>query len=219
LADRGMSTFRPGSSSQRDRLFMTDLVNRPSAEMRRQQVIDAAADCFRAHGFHSTSMAEVARKAGMSVGHIYRYFSGKEKIIEAIVAHDMERHMSFFRELQAESPTRAVELLVERMDEGFALAIDLQDAALNAEIAAEAARNPRITALIGEADAKALHMLSEVIGRAAPPNWTKEELAARAETLVLLFDGLSLRIIKHPDLNRESLRKAMRVALLALLAP
>lgn len=198
---------------------MIGACSRPSANVRRQQIVDAAAACFCADGFHATSMAQVARAAGMSVGHIYRYFSGKEEIIEAIVAHDLERHTSFMRELQAESPERAVVLLVERLDEGFALATNPRDAALNAEIAAEAARNPKVAALLSEADRQALALLCELIARAAPPTWSKEDLSARAETLALLFDGLSLRTIKHPDVNQEALRKAMRVALTALLAP
>ena len=198
---------------------MNGLCHRPSAELRRQQVMEAAADCFRASGFHSTSMHEVARKAGMSVGHIYRYFSGKEEIIEAIVARDLERKLAFFRELEAESPVRAVELLLERIDEGVTQAIDPCNAAMNAEIAAEAVRNPRVADLIGHVDAQSRQMLCDLIARAAPPSWTKAELHARVETLALMFDGLSLRIIKHPDLDREGLRNAMRVALAALLAP
>jgi TetR/AcrR family transcriptional regulator, repressor for uid operon len=48
------------------------------AEARREQVLDAAAHCFRRHGYHGASMAEIAGAAAMSPGHIYHYFQSKE---------------------------------------------------------------------------------------------------------------------------------------------
>ena len=38
------------------------------ADARRQQILDAAADCFRRHGYHGASMAQICRTAGMSAG-------------------------------------------------------------------------------------------------------------------------------------------------------
>jgi AcrR family transcriptional regulator len=60
------------------------------AAQRRHQVLDAAAICFRNHGFHGASMAQISKTAGMSPGHIYHYFDNKEAIIAAIVERDME---------------------------------------------------------------------------------------------------------------------------------
>ena len=40
------------------------------AVLRRNQVLDAAAICFRNHGFHGASMAQISKTAGMSPGHI-----------------------------------------------------------------------------------------------------------------------------------------------------
>ena len=37
-------------------------------ELRRQQVLAAAEECFRRRGFHAASMAEISKAAGMSVG-------------------------------------------------------------------------------------------------------------------------------------------------------
>ena len=44
--------------------------DRQRAGKRCEQVLDAAAACFRRRGFHGASMAEISREAGMSVGHI-----------------------------------------------------------------------------------------------------------------------------------------------------
>src|SRR5688500_14688086 len=74
---------------------------RTDVEGRRQQIVDAASACARRHGFHGSSMAEIAQEAGLSVGQIYRYFDGKEAIIAAIVARDMAAMRDKYCELQA----------------------------------------------------------------------------------------------------------------------
>ena len=51
---------------------------------RRQQILDAARTCFLRNGFHATSMQDVIAEAGLSVGAVYRYFRGKNEIVEAI---------------------------------------------------------------------------------------------------------------------------------------
>src|SRR6185436_6911310 len=52
---------------------------------RRRQILDAAAGCFARNGFHRTSMQDIVRESGLSAGLIYRYFTGKEDMILAIV--------------------------------------------------------------------------------------------------------------------------------------
>ncbi|WP_432828380.1 TetR/AcrR family transcriptional regulator [Dactylosporangium sp. CA-092794] len=51
---------------------------------RREQIIEAATRCFLRNGFHQTSMQDVIREAGLSVGAFYRYFSSKAELIRAI---------------------------------------------------------------------------------------------------------------------------------------
>src|SRR3546814_2226706 len=55
-----------------------------SSDLRRRQILMAAADCFERRGFHGSSMAEISKVAGMSVGHIYHYFANKDAIIKAM---------------------------------------------------------------------------------------------------------------------------------------
>lgn len=50
----------------------------------RQQIIDAAFELFAKEGYSHTSIASVAKEAGISKGLIYHYFDGKESILEAI---------------------------------------------------------------------------------------------------------------------------------------
>ena len=50
-------------------------------QARRAQIVAAARRCFSRDGFHQTSMPDIAKEAGVSVGAPYRYFPSKEEII------------------------------------------------------------------------------------------------------------------------------------------
>jgi TetR/AcrR family transcriptional regulator, transcriptional repressor of aconitase len=59
-------------------------VSQEHLERRRQQILDAATDCFARQGFHATSMQEIFRASGLSAGAVYRYFPSKNSLIKAI---------------------------------------------------------------------------------------------------------------------------------------
>src|ERR1700710_1816804 len=83
-----------------------------------RQVLDAASVCFADEGFHGTSMARLAKAAGMSVGHIYHYFDSKEAIIAAIVQRELVRQLEFFGELRQEDDV--VQALIDRAEDRLA---------------------------------------------------------------------------------------------------
>lgn len=51
---------------------------------RRQQILDAAAALFSEHGFARTSMSDVVRESGLSMGAVYRYFPSKADLVIAV---------------------------------------------------------------------------------------------------------------------------------------
>ena len=57
-------------------------------EARRRQILDAAVACFSRRGIHETTMADIAREAGISTGLAYRYFAGKKEIVAAALEED-----------------------------------------------------------------------------------------------------------------------------------
>jgi AcrR family transcriptional regulator len=58
--------------------------NKEIRQQTREQIIDAAFELFANEGYSKTSIAAVAKKAGISKGLIYHYFESKETILEAI---------------------------------------------------------------------------------------------------------------------------------------
>lgn len=49
----------------------------------RARILDAALEAFAEHGYAGASMSDIARRAGMAVANLYRYFAGKEALFEA----------------------------------------------------------------------------------------------------------------------------------------
>lgn len=58
---------------------------RRRAEQRPDELLDAALALFLRKGFAHTSVAEIARKAGLSKGAVYLYFPSKQAMLEGLV--------------------------------------------------------------------------------------------------------------------------------------
>ncbi len=59
----------------------------------RNKIIDKAMLLFAQKGYDETSMADVAKIAGISVGNLYRYFKGKEDILNEIITSSFIANM------------------------------------------------------------------------------------------------------------------------------
>lgn len=176
------------------------------AEARRQQILCAAAHCFREHGFHGASIAQISKTAGMSAGHIYHYFDNKESIIAAIVAQDLENLLMLTARLRAAEDIH--QAMIDHVVEGVSQQLDPFTATLKLEIVAEAARNPRIAEIVGNADLVCRNSLTQTLraGRlAAGHDDDPATLDGLVETVATLFDGMIIRAIRNPDLNRDLL--------------
>src|SRR5215475_12402546 len=70
----------------------------------RRQMLAAAIDCFARHGYQGTSIARIAREAGVTKGALYYHFRDKEDLLFAAVT---ERVGEFERKvLRDVGPTR-----------------------------------------------------------------------------------------------------------------
>jgi AcrR family transcriptional regulator len=64
-------------------------------ENTRQALIKAAHTLFLKHGFHGTSMRQIARKAGLAVGASYNHFVTKEALFAAVLDAHHPYHIIF----------------------------------------------------------------------------------------------------------------------------
>ena len=65
-------------------------------ESKRRQIMYAAIECFATSGYHSVSISDLAKHAGISKGLMYNYFSSKEELLKTIFAEVMEEMMGLF---------------------------------------------------------------------------------------------------------------------------
>ena len=190
---------------------------RPTPETRRQQILDAACDCVRQAGFHGASMAEIAKAAGLSVGQIYRYFENKEAIIAAIVAQDLAEMREKFAEME-NRPGVLLDAIVEHLPEAIEKCFDPGRGALVLEVLAEAARNPKVAAIVRAADHQERAFVRVMMERSRKPEWDDAEFQARCEVIGMLFDGMVMRAVNHPDTDREALARVLETAIRQLLS-
>ena len=190
---------------------------RTDAEARRQQIVDAASACARRSGFHGASMAEIAQAAGMSVGQIYRYFENKEAIIAAIVARDMAEMRDRYSELK-DGDAPVLEAILTKCSNALDELYETERAALTLEVVAEAARNPKVGAILQAADAEEREMQQELLRDVIPAGCSEAEAIARGEVISMLFEGMTMRGVNNPAGDRKAIARVLRSTLRHLLA-
>ena len=177
----------------------------PKDDCRRSQILNAAERCFIASGFHGARMSQIAKEAKMSPGHIYHYFESKERIIAEMVRSHAEDKKCMLNDYEA-AGDRVVDMMIENLDSSVDSSTDPFWSALMLEITAEATRNPEIATMLRESDdeikARVLECLMD--------GTDKQELETRLELLVALFQGLGIRNIINPELDKKLVAKLMK---------
>jgi AcrR family transcriptional regulator len=69
------------------------------SEERRPQIIAAATRIFARQGYHKSTMQDIAREAGLSIGGVYWYFKSKDQIVAAILERLFQEDMEVLRTL------------------------------------------------------------------------------------------------------------------------
>jgi len=190
------------------------------AKARRDQVLTAAAECFRRKGFHAAGMAEISRTAGMSAGHIYNYFESKEAIIESIIEKDMEEMFSIFEHFEGQ-PEDTLTVLLNGLNIGVQRHMDTGECAVDLEMLAEAGRNVKVAKLLRDADTQARNRMRQLLisERSVIKGIDEVELESRINVIFSVMAGLLLRKVLYPELTEETVLIALRPAMKTLLMP
>lgn len=64
---------------------------RQATGRKKEAILDAAVVEIAGHGYHGTTVAMIARRAGVADGTIYLYFAGKEEILVSLFDRAMDR--------------------------------------------------------------------------------------------------------------------------------
>jgi AcrR family transcriptional regulator len=114
-------------------------------QQRREQILSAAMACFARQGYHATSMDDVVRESGLSVGAIYTYFSSKEDLFLALADARSEQSLAYMTDLfrrpgpMADKSREAIDFFFQHLTDEF-----VPLARIGVEFLSEAARSGRI---------------------------------------------------------------------------
>lgn len=83
------------------------------------EILDLASDYFLAHGFQGTSINAMARDSGISKESIYRYFSSKKELFEAVIAKELSEYQRRLHTVDFEIQSGPLDLVLRKMAESM----------------------------------------------------------------------------------------------------
>ena len=174
----------------------------------RDRILAAAARVFSEKGYHSSTIADVVRESGLSVGAIYTYFSGKDELIrlacDQIAARGLEELAERLAPARttAERLTIAIALYVETIDEydGAPGQISLVQAW------AEADRETGVREMLAGRRERLVgagrYLISQGVATGELPAWLDVDAVTRG--FLALLDGLLLQRIEAGSAYRPA---------------
>ncbi|WP_457583690.1 TetR/AcrR family transcriptional regulator [Ensifer canadensis] len=178
------------------------------ADERRHHILDAAMRCFIASGFSATSIRDICRQAGMSIGGVYVHFDGKDAIVEGLVAELLRDHA--FPLTMASDLGGLEEALVAdhcASMQGW----NAGEAAAWLEIIGASHRSPRIAAIFSARLVRATDTLAAVLKRLRGEDMSEGGARVHAQALLAGLEGLSLVQLLEPSADDEGRAKAARI--------
>jgi AcrR family transcriptional regulator len=188
-------------------------VSQSHLDARRQQILDAAIECFSRQGFHPTTMQDIIRESGLSSGAIYTYFASKEELIEAIAERRHTKELALIRTAAFEGE---ITITLERLIQSFFyLLIDhreRKERRLAIQLWGEALRNQRILRTVRKGVDEPRRMLTQLLQQARDqgvllPGCDPE---AMARVMIALFQGLVLQLAWDRSIEVEPLLEVVR---------
>ena len=184
-----------------------------------QRVLDAAKVCFVRSGFQGASMQQICAEAGMSPGALYRYFSSKEAIIEAICEADRANDAELFASIL--SNPNVIDGAVEGAMAHIRHVHETHAAPLFAEICAESMRNEAVGRSCLKNMERVLVVFRGYLGGAIergeidPP----VDLETLLHTIMAMVHGMALSDLPSQGVSLEKLEILARVSLEGMLRP
>lgn len=195
---------------------MTDIqISKVAAkrENRLSEILDCAELHFVEKGFHGAGISGIAKECGISVGHLYHYFSSKDLLVEAVVERELTRQQERLADFQALDDTEIRDQLIPMVLETITKHQDPFRTVLNFEILAEAQRNPSVATILHRFDQNIRTEFCKVLERAGIPS-----PMLRTEMLFTFFSGIPARSLRHPEQERAQFLDLMKPIISSMLS-
>lgn len=177
-------------------------------EARRNQILDAAWDCFARRGYHQSTMQDVANAAGISAGAIYRYFASKEAVLKGINERQTERYKDLMQGVRSEmtGPLDILGALAQVMLATFNDPMFEINARLEVETRPEVLRNHALRDSMAEQLGFMRKQLIELVSDARVRGHLRQEVDP--ETFIILamcaYEGLRQWALVDPELFKPA---------------
>ena len=187
----------------------------------RDRILAAAARVFNEKGYHHSTIADVVRECGLSVGAIYNYFSGKDELIYLTCDQIAARGLDELAERLAPATTTA-----ERMAIAIRLFVETVDDPTGApgqvslvQAWAEADREPGVREMLSARRERLVgagrYLISQGVASGELPAWLDVDAVTRG--FLGLLDGLLLQRIEAGSAYRPADLERRALAILELL--
>ena len=182
---------------------------------RRLQIIEAAERSFRKRGFHATTLREIAAGFGMSVGHIYNYFSGKDAILEALIHQKIDDFLSILTR-----PHPGANTLRDRLGRIVDMYIDPEVAPIVLAVNSEALINESVLRILKASRQRMAEYIVDLVRKDGEKvgEWTAERTAVirhRVIATLAMLEGLHIAVL-FDDVDGAVLREVVIDRLISL---
>ncbi len=167
--------------------------------VRRNQLIEAAISSLHDYGYADTTVARIARKAGVSSGIVHHYFDGKDDLLFATMQHMLRdlRAETLKRLKQAQTPRDRLSAIVEANFAPSQYSPDVMTAWL--ALYGSARQSANLTRILRLYDARLKSNLSDAFRKLTDPD-TAAELALGVAALI---DGVWLRAALYGNVYKR----------------
>ncbi len=176
-------------------------------QKRREQIIRHALESFAKHGYHRTSISEIAKAAGISKGLMYNYFDSKEELLIAVLEFVMPQAVDAIFNSIAEktkilSPRELMAYGIERFFEVMKEQADLWK--LSMSLAMQVADMPKIHRVFVQMFDLTFRQIEQLLQAAGIP-----DASIKARLITAQLDGIALHyFVMGENYDLEAVKKA-----------
>jgi AcrR family transcriptional regulator len=179
-----MTTLRPPADAP-------ERAQRADARRNRQRIVSAARRCMASRGLDA-QMEEIARRAGVGVGTVYRHFPTKDELVDALAGERFERLRELALEALADDdPWRSFERFIRE-----AAQIQTEDRALSEVLVSRPDTMSRAAQSVGMLD-----LTDQVLKRAQKAGVVRKDADARDIPMIMCALAGTVRN-PHADTDR-----------------
>jgi len=195
-----MSGVNVGVADKRGgRMNRRQVIARAASDQRtgkEREVLDVATEYFLAHGYQGTSISAMARDSGISKESIYRYFSSKKELFEAVIARELHAYQKKLRSLDIKFDSIPLNVALKKTAESILEAVTAdRTLGLRRLIFQESRQSPEIGQYYYEVGPREAYRNLEHIFA-----FHKEEFRLEPEKLAIYFVAM---VLHHIMLARQ----------------